>query len=447
MEQLKVKGRSVYNWAVERVAFRLGDMLLQTNFVRQLDRQREISGWGEKQIEQLQLEKLEKMLSFSGSKSPYYKSLGIAKNSDPEHWLRNFPVLEKSVLRAHTQKILTRPQKELILYSTSGSSGIQTEIYIDQAEEALLRAILVHWWEWTGYYLGKPIFQTGMTPQRGRVKKIKDLITRTQYMVAFGLDEKEVLNHLKPLEGKSGFHLGGYASSLYVLAEIAQKHGLDIQFDGAISWGDKMFDHYQSAIESAFSTKVYENYGLNEGFMVGQKKDIEPFYIYSPNVYLEILDENWEPVPDGEMGRVVLTKLDGFAMPLIRYYTGDLAIKLPRSEYPEKRDLAYPLLKKVIGRDTDIVYTKSGKKLIVHFFTGIFEFYPEIRQFRVIQDKQDAILIEIIIGDDFSDETLTKIRTDIASYVSEEELKISFHTVDNIPSTASGKPQIVQSNI
>tara|TARA_Y100001934_G_scaffold250293_1_gene312467 strand:+ start:4731 stop:6089 length:1359 start_codon:yes stop_codon:yes gene_type:complete len=441
----KIK-KSAYNFFAETM-LSIGDKILSTDFTKRLDQHRAYSFMAQSDLQELQLDKLAAVLDFASSKSPYYKNLKISSDSDPEAWLKRFPVLTKPILRKHSDALLTRPKNELLLYSTSGSSGIQTEVYVDKKEQANFRAILINWWEWTGFYLGKQLLQTGMTPQRGVIKKAKDVLTRTTYLNAFGLPEDEVLPYLRRMEGREACHLGGYASSLYVLAKIAKKHDLDVRFDAAIAWGDHMFDHYQTEIQTVFKTKVFENYGMNEGFMVGQKKDLDSFYLYTPNVYLEILDDNWQSVPDGEMGKVVLTKLDGFAMPLIRYYTGDLAIKLPLTEYPPERSLAFPLLKKVVGRDTDLVRTSSGKTLIVHFFTGIFEFYPEIRQFRVIQNELGSIEIEYIPTFEFSPETLDKIRKDMGKYLADEELLVSFRSVDSIPATKSGKPQIIQSNL
>ena len=95
------------------------------------------------------------------------------------------------------------------------------------------------------------------------------------------------------------------------------------------------------------------------------------------------------------MGRIILTKLDGFAMPLIRFDSGDLGIKLPSNKYPIKRKYNFPLLQKVIGRNTDIITSPNGKILVVHTFTGIFEHYSEIEQFQIIQDSKKLWLQEI----------------------------------------------------
>jgi phenylacetate-CoA ligase len=294
--------------------------------------------------------------------------------------------------------------------------------------------------------LGKPIFQTGMTLDRGIIKTAKDLITRTKYMNAFRIGEKDVLKNLHKIEGKSNYHLGGFASSLYVIAEVARKHNLRIHFDGAISWGDKLFNHYKNAVEDVFKTKVFENYALNEGFMVAAKKDLPYYYIYTPNIYLELLDKNGNEVPEGEMGHVVLTKLDGYAMPLIRYYTGDLAVKLPKNKYPQKREMAFPLLERVIGRDTDLIKTPDGNILIVHTFTGIFEFFPEIEQFKVIQHELNSITIEYIPSKLFKSEILNSIRKEVYELTG-TGIEIYFKEVDHISPTRSGKPQIIESTL
>ena len=166
----------------------------------------------------------------------------------------------------------------------------------------------------------------------------------------------------------------------------------------------------------------------------------------SPHVYVEIVDKDGNDVADGELGYVLITRLDAYSMPLIRYYIGDLAVKLPKSKYPIKRELPYPLLERVIGRDTDIVRTRKGAYLVVHAFTGIFEHYPEIRQFKVVQYNLDGIEIDYIKGEGFSINILDEIRNIILAKL-HDDFTIIFKEVEVIEATKSGKPQIVQSFI
>ena len=336
-------------------------------------------------------------------------------------------------------------KKKLIECKSSGSSGIQGVTYENKKEQSIHRALQILFWEWSGYYLGKRIVQTGMT-SRTTLKQIKDILLRTYYIFAFNHDEKQFLDLLHKIQNKHNMHLAGYASSLNVFAEIAQKNNINIHFDAAISWGDKLFEHYARNILNTFKCKCYDTYGCSEGVLIGAKKDLDYFYIMSPHVYVEIVEKDGNDVADGELGYVLITRLDAYSMPLIRYYIGDLAVKLPKSKYPIKRELPYPLLERVIGRDTDIVRTRKGAYLVVHAFTGIFEHYPEIRQFKVVQYNLDGIEIDYIKGEGFSINILDEIRNIILAKL-HDDFTIIFKEVEVIEATKSGKPQIVQSFI
>lgn len=432
---------------IEKLLFPIGDFVLGTEVSRQLKIQRRYHHLSEAALIDLQEDKLFKVLKHAVNTCEVYKGIEIAK-VNPVQSLNNFPVIGKHTITENPQQFLSSKFdfKKLLKYESSGSSGIRSVVYVDKKEQSTFRAILINWWEWNGYYLGKNILQTGISPERGLIKGIKDLLLCTTYINAFGISEDEVLKILKKQQSKKGVHFIGYASSLYVIAQIAKKYSLQIKFDKVISMGDKLFNHYKKLIEEVFETEVVEDYGCNEGIMVGQTKDNPYFYLYTPSMYLEILDEYNNTVPDGEMGRVVVTKLDGYAMPLIRYDTGDLAIKLPRSKYPLKRDFAFPLLEKVIGRNTDIIKTQDGKNLIVHTFTGIFEFFPEIKQFQVIQDNIESITIRYIPGVQFDFSVIAKIQSKFIERT-QSTILINWEEVENIEASKSGKPQLIINNL
>ena len=146
------------------------------------------------------------------------------------------------------------------------------------------------------------------------------------------------------------------------------------------------------------------------------------------------------------MGHVVVTSLNAMAMPLIRYRIGDLAKMLPKDQYPAKRDLNYPIIEKIIGRDTDLVRTPGGRMLVVHSFTGIFEHIPEISQFRITQENLEGITIEFVPGEGYHEQLLDTIRTRIAENV-KEPFRLNFIERHEIPPSASGKPQLIISKI
>jgi len=425
----------------------LADFINQTEVMSYLRSWHRISLFSEKDLKNLADENLKILLSHAISKIPFYSGIQLNSGIRSNEMLSAFPIMKKEDIKSNLEDLVYGRRGKLIKYSSSGSSGIQGTVYMNKKEQSIIRAIMLLWWEWAGYKFGKPTVQTGITPERGLIKGLKDLLLKIDYVSAFNISEAEVLEILDRYRFKKDLFFAGYPSSLNVFAEIALKNSVtNVRFDSAVCWGDKLFDHYKKNIKNAFGCDVKETYSCNEGFLVGAKKDLDYFYIMSPHVYVEIVDKDGNPVPDGELGYVLLTRLDCFSMPLIRYYVGDLAIKLPREKYPEKREMYFPLLEKVIGRDTDIVVTASGKKLIVHFFTGIFEFVPEIKQFMVIQKDISGIEIDYIPAPGFTSVVLERIEKIFYDKL-KEKINVNWRVVDHIPPTASGKPQLIQSFI
>lgn len=438
----------IYNSILEKIIMPIGDQVNGSCVMKELRRWRSYSTLSSEEIDNIAQANLQSILSYAVLNVPYYnKYIQKREGISPYEWIKEFPIVKKMDIRNHINDMIAigYKRKSLIECRSSGSSGIQGITYESKEEQSVHRALQILFWEWSGYYLGKRIVQTGMTT-RTPLKQIKDLLLRTYYIFAFNHDEKQVLDLFCKIQNKRDLHLAGYASSLNVFAEIARKNNVNINFDAAISWGDKLFDQYARNIFNAFHCKCYDTYGCSEGVLIGAKKDLDYFYIMSPHVYVEIVDKEGNAVPDGELGYVLITRLDAYSMPLIRYYIGDLAVKLPQSRYPLKRDLPYPLLERVIGRDTDIVRTHKGAYLVVHAFTGIFEHYPAIRQFKVIQYNLDGIEIEYIKGDGFSISILDEIRNIILAKLN-EDFAINFKEVEVIEATKSGKPQIIQSFI
>ena len=438
----------MYRNVLENIVVPIGDVFNRTSYMRQLKYWRKVDTYTLPQLENLQKENLKEVLAHSVNTVPYYKNIDL-KGSDPYLWLNQFPVVTKNHLREQNSELISANvhMDSLIKYSSSGSSGIQSTVYMSKAEQSIIRGILTHWWEWSGYGIGSPIVQTGMTLNRSAAKSLKDFFFRTYYVNAFSLSEEQLQKVCRTLENTKSHFLVGYASSLQVIAAYALEHKFNIRLKAVISLGDKLFTHYKSTIEKAFHCKVYDTYGSNEGLMIAAQKDIDYLYILSPHVYLEIVDDSNNPVPDGEMGHILVTRLDGFSMPLIRYKIGDLGILLPKEKYPKHREFQYPLLQQIVGRETDIITLPSGKKLTVHSFTGIFEYIPEIKQFKVIQERSDAILIEYIEGRNFTENALEKAEIELREKVEDTSFSIEFIKVRYIAPTKSGKPQIIESKL
>ncbi|MEO8445929.1 MAG: hypothetical protein ABI528_00460 [bacterium] len=434
----------MYNKFLEKIILPTGDFVAGTNFAIELKKWRKIVRYDKKKIKEIQKVNLQNQLTYCKRKIPFYKKLNLPDIEDPYEMIKYFPVMNKKAIRENLDDLVIGDLSKLIKESSSGSSGIQGTVYMTKAEESVNRAIQVLWWEWAGYKIGDKIIQTGMTHKRNYEKQIKDILFQTDYYIAFGLDKNKIQAALEKQRSNPRKMLLGYASSLYLFAKVANELNYkDIHFESVVSWGDKMFEHYRNLIESQFSTKVFDTYACTEGFMISAQCENGNYHIMSPQIYLEILDADNNEVKAGEFGNVVVTRLDSRAMPLVRYSLGDLAVK----ESEDKTcscGRGLPLLRNIVGRDTDIVKTTTGKYMIVHFFTAIFEHIPEIEQFRVIQKNLDEIEIEYVKAKNFNLQLLDKIKNKIYDHLG-ESINIDFKEVSRIPASQSGKPQIILS--
>lgn len=437
----------VYNTILRRIILPISEIIFGIPLTKELKKLDDFTRLSETEIAALQQQKLSLLLKHAVGRSEYYKKLNInIDNNNPIESLKKFPILTKPVLKKNTESILTEPKKNLLKNGSSGSTGEQTIIYWNKKEQTINRATQLLWWKWANYELGDKLIQTGINPKRLGLKKYKDFFFRTKYVQAFSHNEADIKNVLQGIKDDEDYVLAGYASSLYVMAKIAQENNIKVKFKSAISWGDKLFDYYKKTILDTFGCKTYETYGSGEGFMIGAQKDLDYMYLMATNVFVEIVDDDGNEVEDGEIGNVIVTNLNGYAMPLIRYKIGDLGIKMARNNYPTHRELQLPIIQKIIGRDTDIVKTPSGNFLVVHSFTGIFEHIPEIKQFCVIQKELSGIEIQYITDKGFNNDILESIKVQILKSLN-EPFEIKFEEVKEIRPTKSGKPQLIVSHL
>lgn len=435
-----------YNFILKHFILPIGDRFLGGNYLKNIKAWYAYDKKSEAELLSIQRENLKDILVYARENVPFYA------NQDSSS-LSSFPILTKTILREQASSLISIEFdiSKLDKHHSSGSSGVQSFTYMTDEHKFYLRALQTHWWGWSGYQVGDPLLQFGISQRRSFVKQLKDLFYRCDYVKAFGLSDMELRQILKRLSKRKQVYIAGYPSVVNQLAKAKLEPHTYTNIKGVICFGDKLFDHYKSNIYKAFGNelKLIDTYGCAEGLLMACKYDLDYYYIMSPHVYIEIVNEDGSPVADGIMGHVLVTCLTNKAMPLIRYKLGDLAIKLPKEDYPDRRLLNYPLLQKVVGRETDIVKTSKGITLNVHSFTGVLEYYQDIKQYKIIQNELDTIIIEYIPNSPNNPVSIAVLEEITAKFheLTNHCLKLEFKAVKSISSSPSGKPQIIESNL
>lgn len=188
----------------------------------------------------------------------------------------------------------------------------------------------------------------------------------------------------------------------------------------------------KSRIKSILGCNIFDRYSNQECGILAQTDDCsEMFFINTASYYVELLKPNSdEPAGEGELGRIVVTDLFNFAMPIIRYDTGDLAIKC------EQTSTSVSKFKSVQGRRVDVIYDTSGKKLTPHTMSNYMWKFDRLRQYQFIQSDAKQYVLKVsgaqgIYSKQEFDKTLR------AFLGSDAEITVEY--VDTIPVLESGK--------
>jgi phenylacetate-CoA ligase len=413
---------------------------------------KESQWWDIERLQKYQDNLLTETVNIAYREVPFYKNLydkytcNIQQITNARD-LSRLPVVNKDELRnAYPGKCTRRSGWAWREYCTSGSSGKPFAVRVDSMTMSQARALMFLRANYSGWEIGEPFLQTGMTLLRGFLKKCKDIFLRCDYVSAFNLSDQVLDSYLELIDRKKLKYIMGYAGSMYCLAERADKSGFNHNLQGVVSWGDNLYQHYRDKIEKTFNCRVTDTYGCGEGIQIAAQCGMNngAYHIFMPHVVVEIVDDDGQPVEPGEMGNILLTRLDPGAMPLIRYNVGDIGRKSPDASCPCGRGLE--MLTKIEGRDTDVVVTPNGNRLIVHFFTGIFEYYQTIDTFKVIQEKPGEIVVEIVPRPDFQVGHWDKIKAEILEK-GDPDLKIELGIVKEIPLEKSNKRRFVVSRL
>lgn len=157
--------------------------------------------------------------------------------------------------------------------------------------------------------------------------------------------------------------------------------------------GESVTDELRRGCLERFGAKVVANYSSQEmGYMALECPDCGQYHVQSETVVLEVLSEAGQPCREGEVGRIVVTDLHNFAMPVIRYAIGDYA----EVGTPCSAGRGLPSLKRIVGRERNMVVLPDGAR---HWpLTGFHRFgdVAPIRQFQFVQRTREQIEVRLV---------------------------------------------------
>jgi phenylacetate-CoA ligase len=383
---------------------------------------------------------LTNILNYAIDHVPFYKQYKECKD------LTDFPVVDKNIIRDNLNRFLSQEynKKNLRKMSTSGSTGTPFSVYQDKNKVNRNHADFIFGYELAGFYIGDRMYRLRSVNEFSNKSWLesfsKNIITRdTTDLSKEGI--KKFLDELK--KDKSKKMMGGYASSYTALGQNSNlEDTIDINVQCIITGSESLPDTTRQRLKEMFNCPVYSRYSNMENGLIAQQCDDEcgEFHINAGSYFVEILSfDNDIPVKSGEKGRIVITDFFNYAMPLIRYDTGDIGV------YGEKSNckLNTPILKTIEGRRRDFILDTKGSLLSPSTISTTMWKYPDILQFQFIQEDEKKYLIKLNCKDIFLKESL--LIQDYKRFLGEDSL-IEIEYVSEIPLLKSGKRKYIINN-
>jgi phenylacetate-CoA ligase len=239
-------------------------------------------------------------------------------------------------------------------------------------------------------------------------------------------------------------YLISIASNMQELARHCGRHGLrPTRLREVRTYGEALHPDARAVVRSAWGVPVIDMYSCREaGYLALQCPQHEHYHVQAEGVYLELLDEQGRPCAPGTLGRVVITVLHNFAMPLIRYDIGDYA------EAGEPCDCGrkLPVIRRIVGRVRNMLRLPDGSLRHPRFGEAQFGIIAPVRQFQVVQKTLHDIEVALVVARTLTPAEEDTLRVQILKNLG-HSFRLSFVYKDNIPRSAGGKYEDFRSEV
>jgi len=382
-----------------RLRFYFIDIVRGTNTFQVLRELRQHQFLSARELQEIQAKKLERHFNIAKFSTDYY-SMFTSYN--------DLPILTKDIVSANFDTFVSRSfKKKLIRKTTGGSTAAPFSYYTTQRSQSWLWAGILLSWETAGYHLGeKVIFFAGTSLiKTGWQYRVFYKMMNVEVLPASPLNDN-VLNRYSLLIQKSGATIiYGYAHAIAVMADFLNTQP-PVYFPGLkaiVCTAEPLLPKMRRSIENAFGVKVYDQYGCNEGGISAFECEHGKMHIINTRAAYETTND----------GYLISTDLSNEGFPLIRYNTNDIV------ELSENKDTCdckrgFPIIKSVIGRQSDLLIDMKQNVLHASFFGIVFSKDISVKKFQLVYDHESVELnihTDTTVQPDYFNKYLTLLKT------------------------------------
>jgi len=438
----------LHKWKITRNAQRNYELLNQSQW------------YSPAEIRELQEIKLRQLVRHLYLHVPYYAEILQARDLVPEDIrtiedLQKLPLLTKTDIRENLYFDLfsdNHRKHEMLKIATSGSTGEPLVVYAERRQLEMRWASTFRAAEWTGWRFGDRqarLWHQTLGMSRSQVFKeyVDAWFMRRLFIPAYEMNDANLMELVDRLKRFRPVLIDGYAEIFNFLAHYARRHGIKgLEPKAIMTSAQIMPPQVREVIESEFRTHVFDKYGSREFSGIAYECDHHNgHHVMAESYIVEILKDG-RPAKAGQLGEVVITDLNNFVVPLVRYRIGDLAVAVdPNDVCSCGRGL--PRIGRIEGRAQAIVLCANGTWLPGTFFAHFFKEYDfSVRHYHVVQREEGAIELKIVPEAGYSRSVEEQIVQGLKKFIG-ERMRIDVQLVDQIPLVRTGKRTGVVSHL
>lgn len=408
-----------------------------------------LKAFNEFKLIELRLNKQNAFLNFKYhfKENVFYREFLKSKGILEIHSWDQIPIIQKKDFQNKIEEIITPNLRRncLHIHNTSGSTGVPFYFAKDKFCHAM------NWVE-IDYHLSKHSIHVGNSKQArfygipmGGIKyfkeRLKDFLANRYRYPVFDLSEERLETILKDFKKRKFEYINGYTSSLVVFARFLLERKIILKnlcptLKVVFPTSEVVDDIDRYIMERAFGVSIRNEYGAAELDILAFEDEDGDFVLNEETLYIEILDDNNQPIEPGREGKVIVTSLYNKAMPFIRYELGDRAILSKKIKNGNR------VLDKVVGRTNDIIHLPSGKispGLTFYYISKkLLESGGKIKEFIIVQKSIDTFLFKYVSSFELTETDKIELQKAMDTYL-ESGLKCEYIKCDYIERTKAGK--------
>ena len=399
----------VHSLFLSTKGFAVNTIKYNKKFYRVLGELEESQWYSLEQLKELQDTKLRKLIVHAYENVPYYNKLFKKHGIRPHDIqgtedLKKIPLLSKEALRANPQDFIAANINRKLLAPgwTTGTTGAPINALRSRESITFENAVLWRQKRWAGIDVGcrkvavwGTIWDHVIVPSSIKSPPFwrKNIADHQLLFSYYHMSDDTLPLYFKKIEEFGPDFIEGFPSTILTLSNFLKRQNEIFSVKSIFTSSEPLYDVHRNEIEERFKTNVFDHYGQAERVAAASDcPEHRGLHVHPEYGVLEIIKENRDASP-GERGEIIGTGLNNYAMPLIRYSTGDIA-QFATEPCPCGRKM--PLLQSIDGRKADSIITPDGRVIPGGGLMGAFHGIENVKKSQIVQEDINNIIVRIV---------------------------------------------------